>query len=251
MEEEPGGLGKALEEVLWEEVVGQVTQERHDGEGALTEDEVRFARTRARELVAGVRAGEDPPLAGLRDMQLLAQAMGLPVPRILFAEMIARCSATTERKRAFSRGLKDMSPLTETGCISTDFLDRTTGAAGKAFLVLEPCEADHDLGAQLDPFYARIPPEKQEDIRQFLSMLVYMGRQTFHHMLETKRALVGEITKKLPEGFDPSALGVDPANTTLFLPPPCSQRVGIFVRYLDEMGTEGGCAPPADGARGL
>ena len=56
MEEEPGGLGKALEEVLWEEVVGQVTQERHDGEGALTEDEVRFARTRARELVEGVRS---------------------------------------------------------------------------------------------------------------------------------------------------------------------------------------------------
>ena len=124
MEEEPGGLGKALEEVLWEEVVGQVPQERHQrpaGEGALTEDEVRVARTRARELGEGVRAGEDPPLAGLRDMQLLAQAMGLPGPRILFAEMIARCSATTERKRAFSRGLKDMSPLTETGCISTDF----------------------------------------------------------------------------------------------------------------------------------
>ena len=98
MEKEPGGLGKALEEVLFEEVVGeQVTQERHDGEGALTEDEVRFARTRARELVEGVRAGEDPPLAGLRDMQLLAQAMGLPVPRILFAEMITRCSAMPHR----------------------------------------------------------------------------------------------------------------------------------------------------------
>ena len=244
MEKDPaGGLGKAFEDVLWEEVVGQATEDRSDG-GTLTEDDVQLARTRARSLVQGIREGEAPPLAGLRDMQLLARAMGLPVPRVLFAEMILRCSASAERKRVFSRGLKDMSPLSETGCISTDFFDRTTGAAGKAYLVLEPCGADHDLGAQLDPFYARIPPEKQDDIRQFLSMLVYMGRQTFHHLLETKRTLVEEITKKLPDGFDPSALEVDPANTTLFLPPPCTQRVGIFVRYQDEVES---APPPAGG----
>ena len=155
--------------------------------------------------------------------------------------MIEKSSASLGQKQKFRRELADMTPLTETGCVSVEFCGPGAGGAGgaavpqTAYLVLEKCPADHDLSAQLDPLYAKIPPHRQEEIRQNLSMLVYLGRSTFGQMLETKTRALAEIARKLPSGFDPADLQVDPANTTLFLPPPCAARVGIFVRYEEDL----------------
>lgn len=243
----PEGAAAALEGVFWDEATEDAVRARGDGPTQASTETARAAQARAQALV---RQGA-PSLEGLRDMQLLAQAMGLPVPRILFAEMLEKSSASLGQKQKFRRELADMTPLTETGCVSVEFRGPGADLPQTAYLVLEKCPADHDLSAQLDPLYAKIPPSRQEEIRQNLSMLVYLGRSTFRQMLETKTRVLAEIARKLPPGFDPADLQVDPANTTLFLPPPCAARVGIFVRYegdLDDSsrgaGSRGG-APPA------
>ncbi len=66
-------------------------------------------------------------------------------------------------------------------------------------------------------------------------MLVYLGRAAYSQMMAKMAPLLGAIGPRVPvpEGappFDYAVLGVDPGNTTLYLPHvPGPRRVGIYV----------------------
>jgi hypothetical protein len=209
-----------------------------------SEAELAAARARAQEIVAEARNnGKDPAelVQGLRDMQNLTISIGLPVPRILFREMVAAARANPGRKKTWGRQLARMSDVQETGCIGVDFFDTQTRAANKAYLVLDACGADHDLGAQLDRLFARVGADKRDELREHLSMLIHLGREAYGHMSVAARPILTEIAKKVPAAdgrpLDFLALRVDPANTTLYLDAPGAQRVGIFVRFEDDVDT--------------
>lgn len=165
-----------------------------------------------------------PSLAGLQDVQSLVQAAGVPAPRILFAEMAAKAGVGPP-------AFEHPTSLEGTGCFQADYVDPATGEARTAHLLLDECAADHDLGAQLSPLYERVAPEHHQKVRDHLSMLIYLGRTVYAHRLGAETRAVSALLEGLPAGFDPSDLRVDPANTTLYLPPPCSRRVGLFIRY--------------------
>lgn len=233
-------IEELFDEITLDEVVEKAAGVRREAGEDLSPGDVEAARARAKELVDEAR--QDPEsglLAGRKDMQNLALSIGLPVPRALFDVMIDAGTAPPARKKALRQQLPAMSPVTETGCIRADFFDTTTQAPNVVFLVLEACDAAHDLGAQLDKIYGRLKPDKREEIRNHLSMLVYLGRTAYGQMLAGNPDLVKKLLRKLPAGFDPHVLNVDPANTTLFLGAPCDgRRVGIFVRLESEVGAE-------------
>lgn len=232
---------------------------RQNGGAGLTDADVEAARARAREIIDETRAAESKkapgggaagPLAGMHEMHALSLSIGLPVPRILFGQMVEASTATAAQKKAWHRQLKGMSKVKETGCIQADFFDTGTQEKNTAYLVLEECGEDHDLGAQLGKIYSRIPPEKQGEIRRHLSVLIHLGRSAYGQMLKKMMPVLHKVGKKIPaqggdKPFDPCVLGVDPANTTLFIMPPGTRRVGIFVRLADEIAAAA-ATPPAE-----
>ena len=235
------GADDAFAEVLWDEAAEAAVEGASEEEAA----EVEAARARAQALVGGLGGGlaGGEPATRPHEMALLAQAMGLPVPRTLFAEMVRAGGAPAGKKKKLLGRLEALAPHAETGCVSLQFRGPAGGAPLEAHLLLEKCGADHDLSAQLDPLYARTPPDQHDTLRQHLSMLVFLGRRAYRQALGALSREAAEMAKWLPAGFDPSDLRVDPANTTLHLPPPCTARVGLFVRYrAPEPGAQPGAA---------
>lgn len=239
--EEPDAA-QLFEDLTFDELAEQAAQALHNQTGEVLSDAaLDEVRTRAREIVSGTSA-ETPrgalpgALEGMQDMHNLTLAIGLPVPRILFAQMVEAAAASAGRKKVWLRQLKDMSAVRETGCIQVDFYDVQAGKKNTAYLVLEECDENHDFGAQLDKVYSRIAEDKQDEIRKHLSMLVYLGRSAYGQMLVKNGPTLAKITQHLPPGddgkpFDPRVIGVDPANTTLYISLPKTKRVGIFVRF--------------------
>ena len=176
--------------------------------------------------------GAEGEAAGLRDMRNLSLAIGLPAPRILFDAMVEASRGTNGEKEAWRRELGQMSEVTETGCIRIDF----SGEAAPAYLVLDACGPDHDLTAQLDKIYSRIPAGRRKEILKHLSVLVHLGRAAYALMATKVRPVLAQIGEKTGgPASPPHALHVDFANTTLYVPHIGGRRVGIFVR-LGEIG---------------
>jgi hypothetical protein len=249
-------------------------QRREAGEDAdtsvdLTEAELDAARARARQIIDETRAAQAEAkaagdedagaLAGMQDMHALSLSIGLPVPRILFDQIIEASTATPARKKTWRRQVQAMSDVKETGCIQADFFDTRTREKNTAYLVLEECGEDHDLGAQLDKVFSRIAPEKQDEIKKHLSMLIYLGRSAYGQMMMKMMPTLSKAVKKIPidaeeKEFDPRVLGVDPTTTTLVVTLPGTRRVGIFVRLADEVTAtpantpSGSASDPAAGA---
>jgi len=211
------------------------------GEAAIGRAERAAAQERAREILgkAGAANGEGP-LAGIQDMHNLSLAIGLPAPRILFDAMVDAAAATNKEKKVWRRQLMRMSEVQETGCIKVDF----AGKKGSAYLVLDECGPGHNLTAQLNKLYARVPNERRGEILNHLSALVHLGRAAYSQMMVQMMPTLEAIGKKIrvAGAFDPRLLGVDPANTTLYVPHTGNRRVGIFVRLSSEIGD---AAPPA------
>ena len=242
MESLPRDTAELFDEVTLGEMTERAAAAQNAVSGVLmSEADLDAVQVRAREIVAEAREAQRAagaaaaPLTGIGDMHALSLSIGLPVPREILAGAVISSSATRGRKRAWLRELKAMTPITETGCIQADFYDTVTRAQNTAFLVLEKCGEDHDLGAQLGKVFGRIAADKHDEIRKHLSMLVFLGRSAYDKMAEKAIPLLVKVGKKMPDGFNPLRLVVDPQNTTLYIPGGGPHRVGIFVRLANEV----------------
>jgi len=239
--ETDSGSGTDSDDATIDDLAERVIEAHHAAGGKdLGETDRVAAQARAREIIneARDRADDNGALAGLHDMRKLSLAIGMPVPRILFNAMIDAAAVSESRRRTWRRQLKF--GVKETGCIQVDFQDIHTKENDIAYLVLDKCGPGHDLSAELDKLYTRIPESRQDEIRKHLSVLVYLGRAAYSQMMAEMMLLLTEIGKKIPcpaddaagpVAFDPRMLGVDPANTTIYIPYTQEQRVGIFVRF--------------------
>lgn len=224
------------------DVLDDLTIDEMIEEAAGDHSDIDSIREKTKKIIDDTRAGgnkvtdeDDGPLAGLEHMHSLSLSIGLPVPRILFNEMVNVADASSSRKRKWLKNIKNMSKIKETGCIEIEIPRTPEGNKRIAYLVLDECDENHDMTAQLDKIYSKIPEEKQEEIRKHLSMLVYLGRSAYGQMLTQIESTMSEIKKKVSDTFDPRTLGIDAANTTIFIDHPNTKRVGIFVRFEDEI----------------
>lgn len=170
-------------------------------------------------------------LEGIKDMRELSLAMGSPVPRILLAELIKCGKASNTQKKALMKKLPTLFTSDDIGCVEVKFYDTTEKKETRVYLVLDECGANHNLGTELEKLYSRISEEKQEEIRAHLSMLIYLGRASYAHTVNTNETFVREIIKHISDTYNPFLLGVDPKNTTIHSRIPNTKRVGIFVRF--------------------
>jgi hypothetical protein len=189
------------------------------------------AQARAAELL---RSGDG---AGMRDLQNLQLAMSLPAVRCIFRGLVAASGLRGAAKQDALKEIADFSPVTEEGCYSVDFYNKTTGAADRAFLVLRQCGRRHDLQAQLDKLRPHVADEKWPEILRHLSMLVFLARSTYATLARAHLGLLRRL-RGLPAD-DPCAawlaLRVDGANTTLFVDAELPNRAGIFVYLAHEV----------------
>ncbi|GFR91530.1 hypothetical protein ElyMa_002594900 [Elysia marginata] len=223
---------------------------RQNGEAECTkaEEAAHFQKKADEACAAEVRPTGGAPVENRDVLQAFSFLIGLPVPRILFGQMVEATTATAARKKAWRSLLQKAAGTSETGCIQVDFFDRVASKKNTAFLVLEECGESHDLGAQLDKLLLRMPPRGPNEIRKHLSALIYLGRMVYTQVMSKLRPTLEEIRKKLPaqsggKPFDLHFLGVDPTNTTLFIDLPKARRVGIYVRLAEETSTA-----PAEGS---
>jgi hypothetical protein len=184
-------------------------------------------------------------IAGLKDYHKLTIAIGMRAVHVTFNAMVA--AAQAEAKKADGSGglaaglladaereIVSMSPVTETGCMKVDFFNRTTSRSDVAYLVLDRCGRDHDLGAQLDPLRAAVAPDRWGEVVKHLSMLVFLGRTVYKRLAGEHVGLIRRLfgAEKYPE------LLVDPVNTTLYVEAEWLDRVGIYVRYESDVGCD-------------
>lgn len=240
------------ESIFGEDTLRELTDQaaaahRAAGGNEITEDEKAAAQERARALIDESResGGAAGPVAGMEAMHALSLAIGLPVPRILFDAMVETSTATAGRKKAWRRQLKKMTSVKEQGCIKVEFYDVVDKKPNTAYLILDRCGVEHDLTAELDKIFSRIPEDKKPEIQKHLSALVYLGRSAYGQMATKMNSLLQDIGKKITASdFDPMTLGIGYDNTTFYVPHVDGSRVGIFVRLQDEVSDDAG-----DGAR--
>jgi hypothetical protein len=198
---------------------------------------IAAARARAGEMLRGMTAEDE---AGMKDLHNLTLSIGLPATRATFQFMVAAAGLRGAAKKSAMRAIAGLSPVTEIGCMKVDYFNRATGAPDTAYLVLDRCPRDHDLGAQLDKLKVLVPDEKWPEVIQSLSMMLHIGRSVYSH---TSREQIGLIrTIRGAEASDPCAeyldLKVDRANTTLYLEADWPERVGIHVQLGAEVATK-------------
>ncbi len=125
--------------------------------------------------------------------------------------------------------------------MQVDFFNRLTGAPDKAYMVLEECPRDHDLGAQLDRLRAHVADSRWPEIQKHLSSMVFLARSMYAQAAQENLALLRRILKRRDD--DPCseflAVRVDPSNTTLYVSDG-PRRVGIFIHFA----SEGPSGPP-------
>ena len=177
-------------------------------------------------------------IAGLKDYHKLTVAIGMRAVHVTFNAMVAAARAAKGPggmgglEADAAREIAAMSPVTETGCMKVDFHNQVTGRPDVAYLVLDRCGRNHDLGAQLDPLRAAVAPDRWGEVVKHLSMLVFLGRTVYKRLAGEHVSLIRRLfgVEKYPE------LIVDPANTTLYVDADWPDRVGIYVRYESDVG---------------
>jgi hypothetical protein len=170
---------------------------------------------------------------GLKNLQDLTTSIGLPAARESFEAMLDANRVNPKLRAEALREIKAFSPISEIGCMQVDFFNMITAAPGTAYLVLDKCPANHDLGAELKKLKSIVDAEKWVEVIKHLSMMVYLGRTVYSKIAEANRPLLRRIFGRDAQHdcADLMALGVDSRNTTLFVNPRWPVRVGIFVRF--------------------
>ena len=195
---------------------------------------------KAKEFLKNIGATESDR-EGLQDLQNLSLSMGLPTARACFRAMLAaNASPATSHKyyKEAMRQIANFSPVTEIGCMRVDFFNTSTNRADVAYMVLDECAADHDLGAQIVKLRTHVADEKWPEVVKHMSMLIHLGRSIYSQIAEKEKPLIRKIFSR-PAAHDCAdllKLGVDSRNTTLFVDPRWPQRVGIFIRLASELG---------------
>ena len=222
-----------LDDMALTEAVGVATRVRGaEGAPPLSAAEVADARAKAQELLKGAD--------GMRDMRALTLSLGLPAARLCLKHLVEFGAAPDPVKRSLCASIDAVSEITEHGCQEVTFYNKAKGREDKAFLLLDECLAGHDLTAQLDRLAPHIAVARRPEINKHLTALVFLGRSAFAKVCEENRPLVADILSYLPaaDRIDISKLYVDPRNTTLCIHPRTPKRVGIWVRFLDELPAE-------------
>lgn len=177
---------------------------------------------------------------GMGDLRRLLYTMGLPAARALLKQLVAANGHPPGAAAELCRLSEAISPVQETGCMQLDFFNRLTGAPDRAYLVLEECPRDHDLGAQLDRLRVHVADSRWPEIQKHLSAIVLLARSMYSQAAQENLPLLRRILKK--GDADPCAdwltVRVDPANTTLYVADG-PRRVGIFVYFASEVPAPG------------
>jgi hypothetical protein len=170
---------------------------------------------------------------GIRNLQDLTTSIGLPAARESFEAMLDANKVTPALRAAALREIKAFSPITEVGCMQVDFFNMIKAAPDVAYLVLDKCPANHDLGAELKKLKTVVDTDKWVEVIKHLSMMIYLGRTVYAAMAKEHKPLIRQIFGRSADHdcADLMTLGVDSRNTTLFVNPRWPVRVGISVRF--------------------
>ena len=174
---------------------------------------------------------------GIRSLQNLTQSVGLPAARISFEFMLDAFKVSSKLRSEAMKEIKAFSPITEVGCMQVDFFNMITAKADTAYLVLDRCPFNHDLGAELRKIKTLIEPDKWVEVVKHLSMMVYLGRTVYSQTAAEHKPLLRRIYDRKPDDNceDLMKLGIDSRNTTLFVDPRWPMRIGIFVRMQSQI----------------
>jgi hypothetical protein len=198
-------------------------------------------RQRAIDIVEEVR-DDETMREGMKDMQALSFSIGAPLFRGLFAALVAASTASDARKRQWLRTAKDADTgRGNVGCMEFGVPAGPGGPATKAYAVLRPCAADHDLGAQLQKLDSRLGPKARHRLREELSVLRVLGLRVFADMCTRLKRTIAAVLKKVPGDYTIeqfATLTTDPANTTMLTGVPAAGRIGIFIDLESEIETE-------------
>lgn len=201
-------------------------------------DKTELAR-KAAKIIEDARRKDPNAVAGFEEIRKHAATIGFPAVRETFTILLERGFSPGPERDEMMKKLSDLFPITEVGSIEVEFFNKALGRADKAHLVLQRCPREHDLGAQLDKLRNSFDPAHAEamwaSVQKQLSILVFIGRDVYKRTVEQAGGFVAQLCRvcDLPAGLLAS-LGVDKANTTLYLDPEWPERVGIFVHLESE-----------------
>jgi hypothetical protein len=172
---------------------------------------------------------------GLKDLQNLTLAMGIPGTRLLFQSMVENSKLRGVAKKDALATIDKFSPITEVGCMKIDFFNKTTNSPDIAYLLLDKCSKNHNFGEQLDKIKCHISDTKWQDVIKSISMLIHVGRSVYSQLARMNIDLIKKIYNIQDDAQCAKYLDlqVDMTNTTLFNND--ADRLGIFVRFTPEI----------------
>lgn len=205
-----------------------------EGKEPLTDEEIDEIR---QEVLSAVNSQDMRNLAanmqqgGLDDMRKMAFLNGMAGGAALFRAIIMNCPGLDDAQRErlcgevkYPDGLRP-NPQGRFGGMRLVFAG---GDNPKEFMLhVAAVDAGHDMGAELakiqglagESSMERIRESSMERIREQMGHLMQFARQAYAAILMENQAILGELKeamKALP-AFDPTAIHVDDANTTLYL----------------------------------
>jgi hypothetical protein len=173
---------------------------------------------------------------GIKDFRNLMLTMGLHATRSSFHNIMKEFKVSGDKMDDFNKRIADISPITEIGCMQVDFLNKSTNKQDRVYLVLDVCQKNHDLTAELDKIKPFVTEEKWVDVLKSLANLIFFGRTVYANESRKHVTLIHDIVGPETKAETLAELlnfKVDPDNTTLYLDPLWSERIGIFVRRGD------------------
>ena len=165
---------------------------------------------------------------GLRDLQNLSLSMGLPATRALFRQMMSASPASAAVKLEVARAVAGLSPVTEIGCMKVDYRDRMNGQPAIAYLLLGPCDKNHDMVRQINNLRPFVDEEKWTEVLRHLSMLMYFGRNVYANSAKQLREQIASLELGPVENFLEAKVDIE--NSTIYVQAGWPRRIGIFIR---------------------
>lgn len=203
-------------------------------EEQLTEEEKEI-RKRAIALHDQIIEKEGPEfIEGLKDYFKLPATLGVQVAIDLLKFMINKSKAGKSKRKILCNKLDNVSDIKDHGCMRVDFFDIIEKKPNVGYIALFICDKEHDFGKELDKFQKRMNEEQYGSLKNHIGQLVFLGRMAFNMILKQNPEFSEEIKKYFNKIEHFESLRVDPKNTTLFLFPELSQRIGVRSFIGDE-----------------